>query len=133
MAYSSNESGRTEIYVRPFPDVDGGRWQVSTSGGTNPLWSRECRELFYRNGDAVMAVSVKTDPSFSPDTPRALFRGTYASPNPVFGTPWDISPDSKRFLMIKEPAADNSTAGAPHRINIVVNWLEELKERVPVK
>jgi hypothetical protein len=120
--------------VRPFPEVEGGRWQISTSSGANPLWSRDGRELFYRSGNAVMAVSVKTDRSFSPETPRVLFQGTYASPNSAMGTPWDISPDGKRFLMIREEStAEASSAGAPRRINIVVNWLEELKQRVPAK
>ena len=79
MAYTSDESGKYEVYVRPFPEVDKGRWQVSTSGGDSPLWSPDGRELFYRNGDAVMAVSVKTDPTFSLETPKTLFRGTYVS------------------------------------------------------
>ena len=96
MAYTSNESGKEEIYVRPFPDVNAGRWQISTSGGNNPLWSRDGREIFYRNGNAVMAVSVKTSPAFIFETPRTLFQGTYVrsvnSPGSRdFGT-WDISP-----------------------------------------
>jgi serine/threonine protein kinase len=129
IAYSSNESGKQEVYVRPFPDVDsGGRWQVSTDGGENPLWSPDGRELFYRNGDAIMAVSVIKDPSFSIETPKILFRGKYFSPGTTVGTSWDISPDGKRFLMMKENAV-----GGPRKINIVLNWFEELKQRVPVK
>ena len=135
MAYVSDESGKNEVYVRPFPEVDGGRWQISTSGGDSPLWSPGGRELFYRNGDAVMAVPVKTDPSFSLETPKTLFHGTYVSfgvqGNRTELNPWDISPDGKRFLMVKQP--DALAYGGPRKINIVVNWLEELKQRVPVK
>ena len=79
-----------------------------------------------------MAVSVKTDPSFSiVGTPQILFQGTYVQTSGQESTPWDISPDGKRFLMIKEP--EISTAAGPQpRIDIVLNWFEELKERVPV-
>jgi eukaryotic-like serine/threonine-protein kinase len=132
MAYTSNESGKEDIYVRPFPDMNG-RWQISTSGGNNPLWSRDGREIFYRNGNAVMAVSVKTSPTFIFETSRTLFQGTYVSSvnSPAsrdFGT-WDISPDGQRFLMLRE----SSAGSGPRKINIVVNWLEELKQRVPTK
>jgi serine/threonine-protein kinase len=138
IAYMSNESGKNEIYVRPFPNVDGGRWQVSTSGGDRPLWSSDGRELFYQNGDAVMAVPVKAEPTFNPGTPKILFRGTFASGNPR-GNSWDISSDGKRFLMMKAAPQTTETAPAapafelPRRINIVLNWTEELKQRVPVK
>jgi serine/threonine-protein kinase len=133
MAYTSNESGKKEVYVRPFPEVDsGGRWQVSTSGGDSPLWSPDGRELFYRNGEAVVAVSVKTDPTFSLETPTTLFRGAYAS-IPSYFHQWDISPDGKRFLMMKESGSTGEESASPRRINIVLNWFEELKQRAPVK
>jgi serine/threonine-protein kinase len=133
MAYTSNESGKEEIYVRPFPDVNDGRWQISTSGGNNPLWSRDGREIFYRNGNAVIAVSVKTLPTFIFETPRTLFQGTYVSSVNIpgstdFGT-WDISPDGQRFLMLR----GSSAVSSPRKINIVLNWFEELKQRVPEK
>jgi serine/threonine protein kinase/Tol biopolymer transport system component len=137
MAYASNESGKYEIYIRPFPDVNKGKWQVSANGGNSPLWSPDGRELFYRGGDATMAVAVETEPTFKPAKPKVLFKGTYFSTGaPIELTLWDISPDGKRFLMIK-PAASTSAAptaaSAQPKINIVVNWLEELKQRVPVK
>jgi serine/threonine protein kinase/Tol biopolymer transport system component len=132
MAYASNESGRIEVYVRPFPDVDKGRWQVSTSGGNSPLWSRDGRELFYFSDGSVMAVTVKTEPNFSPGTARTLFRGTYEGPYLNSSASWDLSPDGKRFLMMKEVSAASPAEG-PRKINIVVNWFEELKQRVPVK
>ncbi len=131
LAYASNESGKDEIYVRSFPEVDKERWQVSTSGGTNPLWSPDGRELFYRNGDAVIAVSVRTEPGFSLETTKVLFTGTFVS-NSEQGTAWDISHDGKQFLMMKEVSA-TSAAGGQRKINIILNWLEVLKQRVPVK
>jgi dipeptidyl aminopeptidase/acylaminoacyl peptidase len=134
IAYSSNESGKMEIYVRPFPDVNKGRWQVSTDGGDSPLWSPDGREIFYLNGDAVMAVSVEAREAFSLGTPKLLFRGTHVAAYPSDGTPWDIHPDGKRFLMIKPPApAGGQSADQPRKVNIVLNWTEELKQRVPVK
>ena len=134
MAYTSNESGATEVYVRPFPEVNKGKWQASTGGGDSPLWSPDGRELFYLNGDAVMAASVQTDPSFNlVGTPKVLFRGKYVGALPAGGTPWDISPDGKRFLMMKESGSTPLAGGGPRKINIVLNWTEELKQRVPVK
>jgi serine/threonine protein kinase/dipeptidyl aminopeptidase/acylaminoacyl peptidase len=135
MAYASNESGQLEIYVRPFPEVNKGRWQVSTNGGNTPLWSPNGRELFYLKEDAAMAVSVETEPIFKAGKPETLFRGTYVRFSTSERQPWDISPDGKRFLMIKPPGSTGAatTAAGPRRINIVVNWFEELKQRVPTK
>jgi Tol biopolymer transport system component len=130
IAYQSNESGRWEIFVRSFPDVDSGeRWQVSTSGGESPVWSPNGKELFYRSPDAIMAVSVETKPGFKPGKSKILFLNKY-------GGPFDIHPDGKRFLILKPPAPTgeaSTTAGPRQKINIVVNWFEELKARVPVK
>ncbi len=135
LAYCSSESGRNEVYVRPFPQVDKEKWQASTEGGESPLWSPDGRELFYLTEDnSAMAIAVNTDQVLRLGTPKLMFRhscigfGSFSA-----GTPWDISPDGKRFLMIKE-AAPSATAGeGPRKINIVVNWFEELKQRVPVK
>jgi len=137
LAYQSDESGKGEIYVRTFPDVNKGRWQVSTGGGNSPLWSPDGRELFYRSGDATMAVEVETEPTFERGNPKILFRGTYLSGNflKTATTPWDIHPNGKKFLMIKPAAPTGAapTAAIPQqKITIVVNWTEELKQRVPV-
>jgi len=143
LAYQSDESGKGEIYVRSFPDVNKGKWQVSSNGGGSPLWSPDGRELFYRSGDATMAVDIETEPTFKRGNPKILFKGTYLSStfSSVMFTAWDITPDGKRFLMIK-PAASAGAAStaekpatAPPRpkINIVLNWFEELKQRAPVK
>ncbi len=136
MAYASTESRRLEIYVRPFPEVNKGRWQVSTSGGDTPLWSPDGRELFYQKDDSVMAVSVETGPTFKAGKPETLFRGAYVQLSTSDGRPWDISPDGKRFFMIKPSASTTAApaAAAPRqKITIVLNWYEELKQRVPIK
>ncbi len=133
IAYISSESGKNEVYVRPFPGVNDGKWQVSTNGGNQPRWARNGRELFYRGGDAVIVVAVETKPAFRAEEPKMLFRGNYYS---LVGQMWDVSPDDKRFLMLKPAAstAAESAAAAPRpKINIVINWFEELKQRVPVK
>jgi hypothetical protein len=122
------ESGQPQVYVRPFPELNKGRWQISANGGESPLWSPDGRELFYRNGDTVMVVPVKTEPVFSHEAAKILFRGTFVSSWPFDA--WDIHPDGKRFLMIEELAGQSTATVAP-RINIVLNWFEELKERVP--
>ena len=138
IAYASDELGRYEIFVRAFPDVSKGRWQVSTNGGRTPLWSQDGQELFYRNDDAVMRVSVETSATFKAGNPETLFRGTYAGLPTADKTydaqPWDIHPDGKRFLMLKPSTSTGttSTAETPRRINIVLNWFEELKKKVPV-
>ena len=134
IAYSSGESGRNEIYVRPFPDVNKGKWQASTNGGNSPLWSPDGRELFYFGlENSVMAVAVETKPAFNLGTPKILFKNTNLGFTVAGGTPWDIHPDGKRFLMIKPPGATSSPGQIPRNINIVLNWFEELKQRVPVK
>jgi eukaryotic-like serine/threonine-protein kinase len=137
MAYTSNESGQNEIYVRAFPEVNKDKWQVSTNGGHCPLWLPDGRQLFYRSGDATMTVKIETEPTFRPGKPEILFRGAYFSYHAIGieFTPWDISNDGKRFVMAKpyQPADGKSAQAGPRKINIVLNWFEELKQRVPVK
>ncbi len=134
IAYASSESGIAEIYVRTFPDVNKGKWQVSTSGGDSPLWSPDGRELFYLNGGSAMVVSVESAPTFTVGVPKLLFRGKYIGAQPDACNPWDIHADGKRFLMMKEAgiAGDEGTQGMPRKITIVLNWFEELKQKVPV-
>jgi serine/threonine-protein kinase len=134
IAYASNESGRNEICVRPFPEVEKGKWPVSTNGGSCPLWSPDGRELYYLGDDnSVMAVSVETSPTFGFGVPRILFQSRYVGFSVNGGTPWDIHPEGDRFLMMKEPGTDSAgdILGSSRRINIVLNWSEELKKRVP--
>ncbi|MGA9882896.1 MAG: protein kinase, partial [Candidatus Acidiferrales bacterium] len=126
LVYVSDESGRREVYVQSYPGP-GGKWQVSTGGGTEPVWNRNGRELFYRSGDKMMAVEVATEPSFSAGKPRMLFEGSYEQ-TPVTFPNYDVSPDGQRFLMLKAVAQDQT---APTQINIVLNWTEELKRLIP--
>jgi eukaryotic-like serine/threonine-protein kinase len=126
LAYVSDESGRVEVYVQPYPG-QGGKWQISTEGGTEPVWNRNGRELFYRSGDKMMAVDVSTQPGFAASTPRMLFEGRYEHP-PVPLHNFDVSPDGQHFLMLKP--VDQEQA-APTQINVVLNWFEELKQKVP--
>jgi Tol biopolymer transport system component/predicted Ser/Thr protein kinase len=126
IAYASSESGRFEIYVRPYPGP-GGKWQISTEGGGEPVWNPKGRELFYRSGNKMMAVDVTTQPTFSAGKPKMLFEGPYV-PTPRSFPDYDVSPDGQRFLMLKA----NEQAQAPAQINVVLNWFEELKQKVPV-
>jgi Tol biopolymer transport system component len=117
MAYISNESGRGEVYVQPYPGP-GGKWQVSVDGGSEPMWNRDGRELFYRNAARMMAVAVSTVPGFSAGRPQLLFERRYlAIQLPQTAPSYDVSADGQRFLMIKEAAPG---AGAP--ISVIVNW-----------
>ena len=133
LAYESNESGRLEIYVRPFPDVGSGRWQVSTSGGRGPLWARSGDELFYGAPDgSIQSVRVDGASSWRSSTPTTVLQGDYYPSTPVnIGRPFDIAPDGKRFLMIRAGSGD--APRAPDRLIVVENWFEELKRLVPTK
>ena len=130
MAYTSDETGQSEVYVRPFPNVDEGRRvQVSTDGGVGPLWGPDGHELFYgrpQQGDqdaAMMVVAVETEPTFSRGTPAVVFEGPYA----LIG----ISPDGQRFLVTKE-ATTTDAAFDQSQVTVVENWHQELLERVPI-
>jgi hypothetical protein len=113
--------------MQPYPGP-GGKRQVSTGGGTEPLWNRNGRELFYRSGNRMMAVDVATEPTFSAGKPRMLFEGAYlSSVFPLVGVTYDASPDGQRFLMIRETEQTTSAT----QIIVVQNWFEELKRRVP--
>jgi serine/threonine-protein kinase len=131
LAYESNESGLYQIYVRPFPNVDSGRWQLSTSGGTRPVWARNGSELFYLDsGPALTVVTVQTKGStFGAGNPTKLFDMRYFVTNG--GPVYDVSPDGQRFLMIKENATGDSST--PASMVVVEHWFEELKARVSAK
>jgi hypothetical protein len=134
LAYESNESGRNEIYVRPFPNVDARKQQVSTNGGTQPLWARNGQELFYESMGTLMRVPVKTGATFERGTPEKVFDAPYLvrQPGAPPGRMYDVSADGQRFLMIKETnGADQRPPSA--RIILVQNWFEELKRLVPTK
>ncbi|HET8546928.1 MAG TPA: hypothetical protein VFL57_02950, partial [Bryobacteraceae bacterium] len=127
IAYTSNESGRNDIYVQAYPGP-GAKIQVSTEGGTDPVWKRNGGELYYRDGDKMMVAGVSTSGSFNASKPRLLWSGQYAhglgsacGPPGTTSSNYDITADGERFLMIKHEEE------APRRINVVVNWTEELK------
>ena len=121
LAYMSDESGRDETYVQPFPQT-GRKWQVSTDGGRELVWSKNGAELFYTNGDKLMAVDVTTQPTFSVGSPRLLFEGRFRH-STTGSAAYDVSPDGRRFLRVQpiEPDPPNN------QINVVINWFEELK------
>ncbi len=133
LAYQSNESGRWEIYVRPFPNVDGGKWQISNAGGRMPLWSRDGRELFFLSLQVpgeLMVVSVETGSAFDYARPRALLAWPYVSRNQP--RTYAVSPDGQRFLVLKPVRTDTDIETSVPTVNVVLNWFEELKERAPV-
>ena len=136
IAYESNESGQVEVYVRPFPDVDTGKWQVSSAGGFDPVWSPDGRELFFAAfegsvGDTFTVAQVETEPTFSATTPERLFDlGPFDLT--TRGRGWDIAPDGDRFIFRTRRAAQTSGAAPFNGLIFVQNWTQELLERVPV-
>jgi len=122
VAYTSNESGRDEVYVQPFPGP-GGKWMVSSGGASFPYWARNGREIFFRADDKMMAVPVEIQPTFKAGTPHLLFQsGAYLAQGN-----YDVAPDGQHFLMIKE----NDAPASNKQLNIVLHWTEELKLRPP--
>ncbi|MFL5487442.1 MAG: hypothetical protein ACJ8AJ_03065, partial [Gemmatimonadaceae bacterium] len=123
LAYFSNEAGQDEIYVVPFPNTRAGKWQISTGGGTEPVWSHSGSELFYRDASGnLVAVEVNTSPTFSLGRTTTLFPA--AGFNSLRFTPqYAVSQDDRRFLMVR--SLDTST---PDKLIVVENWFEELKK-----
>jgi serine/threonine-protein kinase len=128
IAYQSQESGRPEIYVRPYPRTGDGWWQVSQDGGSRPRWARDGRELFYLDqANRLMVVPVETaGGAFVHETPAILLHTPYA--RPVENThPYDVSPDGQRFLMVKEDPSGPARTG----LIVTLNWHEALKAKLP--
>lgn len=122
LAYTSDESGRAEVYVRAYGGVDRRTWTLSTEGGSSPCWSRDGREIFYQSDNKIVVVPVTTTPEFRAGSPIVLFdRG-----KDVFG--YDVTPDGQRFVIAEDAGTE------PERLQIVVipDWFEELKAKVPV-
>ena len=132
LAYEANDSGQPEIYVRPYPEVNSGRWQVSTGGGTRPLWSRTGQELFYVTPvGALLRASVERAASWVVTTPiRVLGEGAVMALPGSLGRNYDISPDGQRFLVTKQVTASNAP---PPQLVVVQHFDEELKRLVPTK
>jgi serine/threonine-protein kinase len=130
LAYSSDESGRFEIYVRPFPKVNEQRFQISTSGGFGAIWARSRSELFYQTRDGnIFSVNVKTGPAFVAGSPNKVIDGApYVAAQ--FGRMYDVSPDGQRFLMLKPDVNSRPIPGSASVV-VVLNWFDELRARVP--
>ena len=124
IAFGTDETGRSEVYVRPFPDVERTRWQISKAGGTEPVWSPDGRELFYRNskGDLV-AAQIDGAGDFLVSSERSLFRAKpYLSD--TRNRMYSVSPDGRSFYFVE------SVPGTASQLIVVTNWWEELKAKV---
>lgn len=121
LAYVSDESGRAEVYLQPYPGP-GGRWLISTGGGTDPVWAKDGHELYYLQDDQLMSVPIQTAPAVNVGAPRRLFEGHYERSD--IGRNYDLSPDGKRFVMIRSDERE-----ATPRMHVVLNWIEELGSR----
>jgi Tol biopolymer transport system component len=135
LAYEANESGQYEIHVRPYPEVNTGHWQVSTAGGTRPLWAQSGRELFYLTlSGGMMRVGVQPGQTWTatPSTRLLIKEGYFTVPAGNPGRTYDLSPDGQRFLMIKQGGGSDQTA-TPSSLIVVQHWFEELKRLVPTK
>ena len=130
VAYETNADGSFQIKVRPFPDVDGGQWTVSSQEGFQPAWALDGSALFYRAVDgAMMSVPVRPGPTWNAGPPTKLFDGrTFLRSSPTgLGRTYDVAKDG-RFLMVKEPSSDRASSIA---MVVVQNWFEELTRLVP--
>jgi hypothetical protein len=120
LAYVSNESGRNEVYVQPYPGP-GAKWLISTDGGTEPAWSHDGKELFYRRDGQMFAVAVQSTPAFSASRPRFLFDGPFETTDASRN--YDVLPDG-RFLMVRTALID-----PPQRLYVALGWLDQLQAR----
>ena len=130
LAYVSDESGRNEVYVQPYPALDT-RVPVSTAGGTEPVWSHDGRQLFFRSAESVMMASVTSAAPLEFSAPKALFADRYTRTQGLGHTHFDVAPDG-RLLMSQSPA-NESSKGQRLYVNVVLNWFEELLRLAPVK
>ncbi len=131
LAYYSDESGTWQVYVQPFPKT-GAKHRVTQQRGLYPLWSPDGKELFYLNTGQVLGIDIVTEPAFAFGNEQVLGMQGFFFPGGGIRS-YDITPDGQHFLMVfPADQADSVTETAAERINIVLNWFEELKERVPV-
>ncbi len=126
LAYVSNVAGQPDIWVLPYPGP-GAPTRLSPNGGLEPVWSRDGRELFYLEGNKMMAVAVETEPAFRFDPAEELFDEPYCHGN---SPSYDVASDG-RFAMIHLEAAATTGIDAPQEVIFVQNWFEELKRLVP--
>jgi serine/threonine-protein kinase len=130
LVYESNEAGglTTEIFVRPYPEVERGRWRISDAGGFDPVWSRDGRTLFYRSARAVKSVAATGANPAQWGRPVTLFEGDYVRFEGLGPPEWDVAPDG-RFLMLKRAGA----MPLPPQVIVVLNWIEELRRLMPAE
>ena len=137
IAYDSDESGQSEVYVRPFPNVEDGKWQISRAGGLSPVWAPDGRELYFHRRNStgpevtMMAAAITTEPTWTPGNPVPLFSGSYRVAGGLSARAFDIAPDGQRFLVVRNVPLAAAPANQPD-IVLVQNWFEELKRLVPV-
>jgi Periplasmic component of the Tol biopolymer transport system len=130
IAYDSNESGAMEVYVRPFPDVETGKWQISSGGGRKPAWSRSGREVYFETPPQtgtpqLMTVAVQPGHAFISGKPQPVFSlRKYAFG--AIGRAYDVAPDG-RFLEERRESGDVST---PQTLRVIVNWFDDVRARV---
>ena len=135
LAYVSGKSGQDEVYVRPYPGP-GAEVTVSNGGGLEPVWGPDGRALFYRNGDQMMVVAVETDERFVAEPPRLLFAGSFAIDLAAGGggnPNYDIAPDGQSSVMVVSGGSESTDDSVSTPITVVLNWTQELLERVPIK
>ena len=133
VAYQSDASGVNEVYVRPFPDADSALHPISTNGGTAPLWTPDGRELFYVESDGrLLAVPIQTDPTFARGTATVVMDGDYRLTTSLGPRAYDIDPSGERFLVVKPTGALGSDSRSLPSLTFVLNWHQELLERVPI-
>ena len=132
LAYMSNETGRFEVYIRPFPNTDSTKFAISTAGGGSPLWAHSGRELFYINGAReMMAVPISSGPPFRAGGPLTLFGlGEEIVHGESRSTWYDVSPDDQRFLLSRRAGAGDRGATS---IVVVHNWLTEVASKLTAK
>jgi serine/threonine-protein kinase len=126
VAYVSNERDTSEVYVRPFPNPDGGSWRISEGGGQEPVWGSDGRTLYYWAGSELRAVSVRTDPTFAVIGEETVLTkpSRYSS---IQRAQYDVHPDGNSFVLVRDTAS--GAQGAASRFTIAVNWFSELRER----
>jgi serine/threonine-protein kinase len=122
LAYVSDESSRSEVYVQPYPGP-GEKWLVSIDGGTDPVWSGDGRKLYFRDEERLMVADVQPGASFGIGTPRVLFEGRFERDGSR-DSPYDVAPDGERFVIVRTERT------APSQMHIVFNWFQDLRDRI---
>ena len=140
LAYRSDETGSPSVYVQPFPNVNEGKWQISSAGssfGSHPVWSPDEQQLFFVGGEFpgdLMVAAVATEPNFSPSTPSIVVEGFGTSFSWGTGNTrgFDITPDGSRFIARTRGGFQSDAMNIFTGLVVVENWFEELNERIPI-